>query len=190
MEHGLFIVAAYLIGSLSSAIIVCKIMGLPDPREQGSGNPGATNVLRLGGKKAAGITLLGDLVKGLVPVFLVHLYGVPDSTLALAGLAAFFGHLYPVFFGFRGGKGMATSVGILMGFNWVLGFAVMGTWTLIYKVGRISSLAAVLASILAPLYAWWWLANLPLTLATLVMTVVVLWRHRSNIKRLLDGTET
>ncbi len=190
MEQWLFVALAYLVGSLSSAVIVCKLMGLPDPREQGSGNPGATNVLRLGGKKAAGITLLGDLIKGLLPVYAARVYGVSDPILALAGLAAFFGHLYPVFFGFRGGKGMATSVGVLMGFNWVLGFAVMGSWTLIYKVGKISSLAALIASILAPIYAWYWLNILPLTIAALVMTVVLLWRHRTNIQRLIEGTET
>ena len=115
----LFIPAAYLIGSISSAIIVCRLMGLPDPREQGSGNPGATNVMRFGGKKAAIITLLGDLVKGLIPVYAAKLFGVPAEILALTGVAAFIGHLYPVFFGFEGGKGVATSVGVLLGFSWL-----------------------------------------------------------------------
>ncbi|MFI3186829.1 MAG: glycerol-3-phosphate 1-O-acyltransferase PlsY, partial [Methylococcaceae bacterium] len=118
MVEWLIVPCAYLIGSISSAIIICRLMGLPDPREQGSGNPGATNVMRIGGKKAAAITLLGDMLKGLIPVYAVNALGLPVELVAATGLAAFMGHLYPIFFDFKGGKGVATSVGVLLGFSW------------------------------------------------------------------------
>lgn len=189
MFEWLFVPAAYLIGSISSAIIICRLMGLPDPREQGSGNPGATNVMRIGGKKAAGITLLGDLLKGLIPVYIAKLLGLPAELQAAAGLAAFFGHLYPVFFGFKGGKGVATSVGVLLGFSWWLGLSFMGTWILIYKLGRISSLSALIASILSPVYAWFIVGDAAIVAASVGMMVFLLWRHESNIQRLLSGEE-
>ena len=189
MMAWLFIPAAYLIGSISSAIIVCRLMGLPDPREQGSGNPGATNVMRIGGKKAAIITLLGDLVKGLIPVYAANLLNVPVEFLAATGLAAFIGHLYPVFFKFEGGKGVATSIGVLLGFSWWLGFAFIATWLAIYKVGKISSLSALITSVLSPMYAWFILGNVTLVGASLVMTVLLVWRHKSNIEKLLAGEE-
>lgn len=190
MIEWLFVPAAYLIGSISSAIIICRLMGLPDPREQGSGNPGATNVMRIGGKKAAAITLFGDLLKGLLPVYLANLQTVSFELLALTGLAAFLGHLYPVFFGFKGGKGVATSIGVLMGFSWMLGFAFVGTWLLVYRVGKVSSLSALCASVLSPLYAWFIVGNIALVTASLVMAVILLWRHKSNIQRLLAGEES
>ena len=180
---------AYLIGSISSAIIICRLMGLPDPREQGSGNPGATNVMRFGGKKAAAITLLGDLLKGLLPVYLANFLGMSFELLAVIGLAAFMGHLYPVFFRFKGGKGVATSIGVLLGFSWLLGFAFIGTWLLIYKVGKISSLSALCASILSPVYAWFMVGDIYIVGAATVMMVFLLWRHKSNIQRLLNGEE-
>lgn len=189
MIEWLFVPAAYLIGSISSAIIICRLMGLPDPRAQGSGNPGATNVMRIGGKKAAGITLLGDLLKGLIPVYGANLYGVSPELLAAAGMAAFFGHLYPLFFGFKGGKGVATSIGVLLGFSWPLGIAFIVTWLAIYKLGKISSLSALIASALTPLYAWFIVGNVALVGATVAMTVMLLWRHKSNIQRLLAGAE-
>ncbi|WP_027159548.1 glycerol-3-phosphate 1-O-acyltransferase PlsY [Methylobacter luteus] len=189
MFEWLFVPAAYLIGSISSAIIICRLMGLPDPREQGSGNPGATNVMRIGGKKAAGITLLGDMLKGLIPVYIAKSLGVSTELLAVAGLAAFFGHLYPVFFGFKGGKGVATSVGVLLGFSWWLGLSFMGTWVLIYKLGKISSLSALVASILSPVYAWFLVGDVAIVAASVVMMVFLLWRHESNIQRLLSGEE-
>lgn len=185
----LFVPIAYLIGSVCSAIVVCRIMGLPDPREQGSGNPGATNVMRFGGKKAAGITLLGDLLKGLVPVYLAHFLGVPMPLLAVTGLAAFLGHLYPVFFAFKGGKGVATSVGVLLGFSWLVGGLVMATWIIVYKLGKISSQAALIASLTSPIYCWFITGDRALLAATLVMMLLLLWRHRSNIQRLLAGQE-
>ncbi len=190
MLEGFFVVFAYLAGSVSSAIIVCRMMRLPDPREQGSGNPGATNVMRLGGKKAAGITLLGDVLKGLMPVYLAKMLGMPVDALALIGLAAFLGHLYPVFFGFKGGKGVATSVGVLLGFTWALGFAVIATWLLIYKISKISSLSALIASSLSSAYAWYIVESPGLVGSCVLMTVLLLWRHKSNIQRLLAGEES
>jgi acyl phosphate:glycerol-3-phosphate acyltransferase len=189
MIEWLLVPAAYLIGSISSAIIICRLMGLPDPREQGSGNPGATNVMRIGGKKAAAITLLGDLFKGLCPVYGANLLGAPGELLAITGLAAFMGHLYPVFFKFEGGKGVATSIGVLLGFSWLLGFAFIGTWILIYKIGKISSLSALCASILSPVYAWFIVGDASIVIASVIMMVLLLWRHKSNIQRLLTGEE-
>jgi acyl phosphate:glycerol-3-phosphate acyltransferase len=185
----LLIPAAYLLGSVSCAIIVCRIMGLPDPRGQGSGNPGATNVMRIGGKKAAGITLLGDMLKGFLPVYLVNVLGLSPLLLALVGLAAFLGHLYPIFFGLKGGKGVATSLGVLLGFSWILGFAVIGTWLLVYKLRKISSLSALIASTLSPIYAWFIVGDKLIVGAALVMTVFLLVRHKGNIQRLLAGEE-
>ncbi len=183
------IVAAYLVGSLSSAIIVCKIMGLPDPRGEGSGNPGATNVLRFGGKKAAAITLAGDMLKGLIPVLIAHFLQLGMTTIALTGFAAFLGHLYPVFFQFRGGKGVATMLGVMLGFNWLVGVATAGTWLFMAKIVKISSLSALVATALAPVYVWLWF-NAPATvILTAAMTVILFWRHRSNIQNLLKGTE-
>ena len=189
MVEWLFVPASYLIGSISSAIIICRLMGLPDPREQGSGNPGATNVMRIGGKKAAAITLLGDLLKGFIPVYSAGLFGVPVELLAIIGLAAFMGHLYPVFFKFKGGKGVATSIGVLLGFSWLLGLAFIGTWLFIYKVGKISSLSALCASIISPLYAWFIVGDIYMVAASFAMMIFLLWRHKSNIKRLLNGEE-
>ncbi|MFZ9610733.1 MAG: glycerol-3-phosphate 1-O-acyltransferase PlsY [Methylococcales bacterium] len=185
----LFVPVAYLIGSISSAIIICRLMRLPDPREQGSGNPGATNVMRIGGKKAATITLLGDLLKGLLPVYIAGLMGASLELLAVIGLAAFLGHLYPVFFKFKGGKGVATSIGILLGFSWLLGFAFIGTWLLIYKLGKISSLSALCASFISPVYAWFIVGDTSIVSAAFIMMVFLLWRHKSNIKRLMNGEE-
>ncbi|MFU8788508.1 MAG: glycerol-3-phosphate 1-O-acyltransferase PlsY [Methylobacter sp.] len=189
MIEWLFVPAAYLIGSISSAILICRLMGLPDPREQGSGNPGATNVMRIGGKKAAAITLLGDSLKGLLPVYAANSLGLPAELIAATGLAAFIGHLYPLFFSFKGGKGVATSVGVLLGFSWLLGFAFMATWYLIYKLGKISSLSALVASTLSPIFAWFIAGNEAIVAASLMMTIFLLWRHKGNIQRLLAGQE-
>jgi glycerol-3-phosphate acyltransferase PlsY len=189
MVEWLFVPAAYFIGSISSAIIICRLMGLPDPREQGSGNPGATNVMRIGGKKAAGITLLGDMLKGLIPVYAAKLLGLPAELVAVTGLAAFMGHLYPILFGFKGGKGVATSIGVLLGFSWVLGFAFLATWLLVYKLGKISSLSALVASIISPVFAWYIVGKDAFVIASVVMMIFLLWRHRSNIQRLLAGEE-
>lgn len=185
----LLIPAAYLLGSVSCAIIVCRLLGLPDPREQGSGNPGATNVMRIGGKKAAGITLFGDMLKGFIPVYLANVLDISTSLQAVIGLAAFFGHLYPIFFGFKGGKGVATSIGVLLGLSWWLGLAFIATWLLMYKLKKISSLSALTASSLSPVFAWLIVGDKFVVGATLVMTVVLLYRHKGNIQRLLAGEE-
>lgn len=164
-------------------------MGLPDPRGEGSGNPGATNVLRFGGKKAAAITLAGDMIKGLIPVLVAKYFDVSALSLSLVGFAAFIGHLYPVFFQFKGGKGVATMLGVLFGFSWWIGLATAGTWLFVAKVLKISSLSALVAAALAPIYVWYWF-NVNATISiTVVMTVILFWRHRSNIKNMMKGTE-
>lgn len=189
MLEWLFVPFAYLTGSVSSAIIVCKIMGLADPRENGSGNPGATNVMRIGGKKAAAITLAGDALKGLIPVLLAKTVGVDSLVLSAVVFAAFLGHLYPIFFGFKGGKGVATSFGVTLGVAWLLGLVVSGTWLLVYKLGKISSLAALVAALLTPVYVWFIVGDYYLVATFVLISVVLLWRHRSNIQRLLAGKE-
>ena len=189
MTSLLLIVAAYLLGSLSSAILVARAMGLPDPRTQGSGNPGATNMLRIAGKKAAALTLAGDFLKGLLPLLAGHLLGVSTLTLALAGLAASLGHLYPVFFGFRGGKGVATALGVQFGLHWLIGLSVALLWLAVAKVGRISSLAALTSMALAPGVVWLVWPDRNLVIMQLVITVLLFWRHRSNIQNLLAGRE-
>ncbi|MCX7074727.1 MAG: glycerol-3-phosphate 1-O-acyltransferase PlsY [Methylococcales bacterium] len=189
MIQGFLIPLAYLIGSISSAIIVCRLMNLPDPREQGSGNPGATNVMRIGGKKAAAITFLGDFLKGLLPVLIAKMLGAPSILFALTGLAAFIGHLYPVFFDFKGGKGVATSAGVLLGFDVFVGAAFGLTWFVIYKISKISSVAALVASGFSPIYTWFLTDDISLTLFTLIIAGLLLWRHESNIRRLLAKEE-
>ncbi|MGC9385669.1 MAG: glycerol-3-phosphate 1-O-acyltransferase PlsY [Hydrogenovibrio sp.] len=186
----LSLLAAYGLGSLSSAIIVCRLMGLGDPRQDGSGNPGATNVQRLYGGKPAAITLVGDVLKGWVPVALASAAGWSPLWMILLGLASFIGHLYPLFFGFRGGKGVATMLGVMFGLSLPIGLAVAATWLFVAKVLKISSLSALVATALAPVYiyfladgemAWVW--------GTAWMTLMLFWRHRSNIERLLKGEE-
>lgn len=185
------IVIAYLVGSISSAIIVCRLMQLPDPRGVGSGNPGATNVLRVGGKKAAAITLFGDILKGFLPVIAGKLLGISILALALTGFAAFIGHLYPVFFGFKGGKGVATMLGVLFGLHWAVGLATALTWLVAAKVFRISSLSALIATLLAPFYVLLIMGSeKPLIIATATMTLILFWRHRSNIHNLMSGKES
>lgn len=181
---------AYLMGSLSTAVIVSKLFGLPDPRQEGSKNPGATNVLRLGGKKAAAITLIGDALKGLIPVLIARHLEVPLEMLAAVGLAAFLGHLFPIFFGFRGGKGVATALGVLSGFSIWVGLAVLATWLLMAFLFRISSLAALMAAALSPLYLWLILHSEVLAGAALTMALLLISRHRGNIERLLKGQES
>lgn len=183
------ILVAYLIGSLSSAIIVCRIMGLEDPRKQGSGNPGATNVKRLYGSKPAAITLAGDLLKGLIPVAVVNVLDWPSLVIILVGFAAFIGHLYPIFFGFKGGKGVATMLGVMFGLSLPIGLLVAGTWLFVAKVMKISSISALIATALAPIYIYFLTADMNWIWVTVVMTVLLYWRHRSNIKRLFDGSE-
>jgi glycerol-3-phosphate acyltransferase PlsY len=193
LEGLLIIAAAYLLGSISTAIIVCRMMGLPDPREGGSGNPGATNVLRIGGekgKKAAAITLAFDMLKGLLPVLIAHGLGLSPLIIVLVGFAAFIGHLYPVFFGFKGGKGVATMLGVMFGLSLPIGLVVAGTWLFVAKVLKISSLSALIATILAPIYIWFLSAQIEWVWVTAVMTLILFWRHKGNIQRLLNGEES
>ncbi|MEO5696884.1 MAG: glycerol-3-phosphate 1-O-acyltransferase PlsY [Burkholderiaceae bacterium] len=186
--------AAYLVGSLSFAVIVSRAMGLKDPRSYGSGNPGATNVLRSGSKAAAALTLLLDALKGFVPVILVKLfgarYGLDEGTQALVGFAAFAGHLWPVYFGFKGGKGVATAAGVLFGLNPWLGLATLATWIIIAAFSRYSSLAAIVSAVFAPFYQLLIWRGGPTAVAVMFMGGLLLWRHRANIQKLLRGTES
>ncbi|MBM3363104.1 MAG: glycerol-3-phosphate 1-O-acyltransferase PlsY [Betaproteobacteria bacterium] len=192
-------VSAYLVGSLSFAVIVSRLMGLNDPRSYGSGNPGATNVLRSGSKAAAALTLLLDGVKGWLPVALVQwkgqAWGLGEGALAAVGLAAFLGHLYPLFFKFQGGKGVATAAGVLLGLHPFLGLAVLAVWLGVAFLSRYSSLAALLAALAAPvLYLMldriWWYSEGRIVLALVIMSALLIWRHRSNIAKLIRGQES
>jgi glycerol-3-phosphate acyltransferase PlsY len=189
MIEWLLVPFAYLVGSVSSAIIVCRLMGLDDPREQGSGNPGATNVMRIGGKKAAAITLLGDALKGLIPVLLAKTMGVDVMVLAFVAFSAFLGHLYPLFFQFKGGKGVATTLGVTLGVNWMLGVIVAITWFVVFKITKISSLSALVAAVLTPAYVWFFIGDIALVAIFVLISVILLWRHKSNIERLIAGVE-
>ena len=184
-----FALFGYFLGSISTAIITCKLMGLPDPRSGGSKNPGATNVLRLGGKKAAAITLAGDMLKGLIPTLVAVLSGMTYDVIAITGLAAFIGHLYPVFYGFSGGKGVATLLGVLLGTHWMIGAGTILTWLVMAKVFKISSLSALVAALVAPVLVWYISQSEILTTTVCIMTVLLYWRHRSNIANLLSGRE-
>jgi glycerol-3-phosphate acyltransferase PlsY len=192
-------VAAYLVGSLSFAVIVSSAMGLNDPRTYGSKNPGATNVLRSGSKPAAVVTLLLDALKGWLPVALVQWFGKPygleEGTVALVGLAAFLGHLFPVFFHFVGGKGVATALGVLVGISGLLGLATVATWLLIAYFFRYSSLASLAAALFAPVYYIFgdgagWLMDSRILMSVVVMSALLMWRHAENMSRLIKGTES
>lgn len=187
-------IAAYLVGSLSFAVIVSRSMGLADPRSYGSGNPGATNVLRSGNKAAAILTLVFDALKGYLPVLAVVIWGpahgLGEGTAALVGLAAFLGHLWPVFFQFKGGKGVATAAGVLFGLNPWLGAATLLTWLIIAVFFRYSSLAAIVAAAFAPFYQLLIWGGGPTALAVAVMGLLLVWRHSANIQKLLAGTES
>jgi acyl phosphate:glycerol-3-phosphate acyltransferase len=186
--------AAYLVGSLSFAVIVSRLMGLNDPRTYGSGNPGATNVLRSGNKSAAVLTLLLDALKGFVPVFLVSQFGarfgLGEGTIAMVGLAAFLGHLWPVFFKFAGGKGVATAAGVLLGLNPWLGLATLATWVIVVVFFRYSSLAAIVSAVFAPFYQLLIWGGGPEAIAITVMGLLLVWRHSANIQKLFNGTES
>lgn len=183
---------AYLIGSISFAVLVSRVFGLPDPRSYGSGNPGATNVMRSGKKIAALLTLLGDGAKGWVAVALAQHFAprwdYPQISIAAAALCVFLGHMYPVFFKFKGGKGVATTAGILLGLDAVLGLITMSAWLLVFAFSRISSLSALTAAIVAPLYATFYLAPIYAALVW-VLAILLIWRHRENIRKLRRGEE-
>ena len=186
-----WIVAAYFLGSVSFGILVSRLYGLADPRTVGSGNPGATNVLRSGKKSAAVLTLLGDALKGWFPVWLALQSNMLMWVVAAVGLAVFFGHLFPIFHRFKGGKGVATALGVMLAVSPWLGLACLLVWAVVFAVSRISSLSAIVAAALSPFFAAWLL--LPYkdyVLMVLVMAVMLLWRHKTNIQKLLAGTES
>jgi len=183
----LFCLGAYLLGSISSAILVCRLFGYPDPRTQGSSNPGATNVLRIAGKPAAALTLLGDVLKGVVPVLVAAQIGLSATATALIGFCAFLGHLFPVFFQLRGGKGVATAFGLLFALHWPTGIVTGLSWLLVFGLTRISSMASMVAFLVMPATLWFWLpgAFWPM----LLLTLILLARHHSNIRKLVSGQE-
>ena len=185
-----FVVAAYLLGSISFAVVTSRAFGIADPRTYGSGNPGATNVLRSGKKLAAALTLLGDAAKGWLAVMLAMHFATHDAQVALVALAVFLGHVFPVFLKFRGGKGVATALGVLLALNGWLGLAALATWLVVAMVFRLSSLAALMAAFGAPLYAM--MLGLPRerVLASAIMSMLLIWRHKSNIQNLLAGRES
>jgi glycerol-3-phosphate acyltransferase PlsY len=190
--YGLLILGSYFMGSISFAVVVSKAMRLPDPHSYGSGNPGATNVLRTGNKVAALLTLLGDAAKGYVAIAIARaMVGVEvDSwVLPLAAIAAFVGHLFPIFHGFKGGKGVATALGILLAINWVLGLATLSTWLIVAVFMRYSSLAALISALFAPLYFIFLFGVQPMAAAVAAMSGLLIWRHKGNIEKLLNGSE-
>ena len=186
----LLVVAAYFVGSSSAAIITCKLMGKEDPRSLGSKNPGATNVMRFAGKKAAIITLLGDLLKGLIPVVIGHALDLSWGWLILIGIAAFLGHLYPIYYGFKGGKGVATALGVYFGLNPLVGALIGITWLISSLVFNMSSISALIACLLAPLYFFLVTGSIDLFIGLVVITVFIYWSHRGNIMKIIDGTES
>ena len=185
-----WIVAAYLIGSISFGIIFSKLFGLPDPRTVGSGNIGATNIARSGKKLPAILTLLGDAFKGWLPVWLALQTDMLMWVVAAVGLAVFFGHLYPIYHKFKGGKGVATALGVMLAVSGWLALACLVTWVIVFAIGRISSLSAIVAASLSPIYAWFLLPYKDYVLMVLVMAVMLVWRHKTNIQKLLAGTES
>ena len=187
------VLGAYLLGSVSFAIVLSRVFGLADPRTYGSGNPGATNVMRTGRKRVAALTLLGDGGKGFVAVWLVQLWtgqaALAGTDALYAGVAVFLGHLFPVFHGFRGGKGVATAAGVLLGFDLWLGLGTLATWLAMFAFFRVSSLSALVAALFAPAYAFWLFGLRPVVPAVVAIAVLLLWRHKDNIRRLLAGEE-
>ena len=190
MEYLIFTIAGYLLGSVSSAVVVSRLMNLPDPRSEGSGNPGATNVLRLGNKVGAGLTLSGDILKGVLPVLAARWLSDDSLSVALAGPGAFFGHLFPLFFGFKGGKGVATALGVFATISLPVAGGLALTWLVVALVFRYSSMAALMSAASAPLWTWWLLATPVYTGLAILLALMLILRHRANIGRLLAGTES
>jgi glycerol-3-phosphate acyltransferase PlsY len=189
MIDALLIIIAYLLGSVSSAVIISGLLHLPDPRTQGSGNPGATNVLRIGGKKAAVLVLTADMLKGLIPVLIGKTFAPAPAVVAAVGLAAFLGHLYPVFFQFKGGKGVATALGVWLGISIPMGLLLLAVWLVTAIVFRTSSLAALVATVSAPLLSLWLSGAPAYSAMAVVMGALLIWRHKGNIRNLINGTE-
>ena len=184
------LILAYLMGSICSAVIVSKAFALPDPRSEGSQNPGATNVLRLAGKKYATIVLATDLLKGTIPVVIAKMFGADATLVSYVALAAVLGHMYPCFFGFKGGKGVATAIGALLGFQFIVGIMVTATWLLVVRFSRYSSLASIVSISLAPFYSLLIIGRIDIFPAIFFMAVLILVKHKDNILRLIDGTES
>ena len=184
----IMIVAAYLLGSISSAVLVCRLKGLPDPRGKGSGNPGATNVLRIGGTWAAAMVFFFDMLKGALPTYTAYLMGIDAVWLGVIAIAACLGHIYPIFFGFKGGKGVATALGAMAPIGEGLALCLMGTWLLVVLLTRYSSLAALVTALLAPIYTWW--LDDRFTLPVAMLSTLIIIRHKDNIRRLLKGEES
>lgn len=182
-------ILAYLIGSISSAIVIARLFSLRDPRSVGSGNPGATNILRQGNRTAALLTLLGDVIKGVFPVMVGRMLTGDPAILALIGAAAFLGHVFPVYYGFQGGKGVATGLGVYLALSWPAGLSLVACWLLVATLFRYSSLAAIVTAALSPLAAGYWLGHTAFILMALLLAAVLLWRHRDNITRLTRGEE-
>lgn len=185
-----FAFITYLLGAISSAIILSKLMGFPDPRSEGSQNPGATNVLRIAGKKAAAITLAGDVLKGLLPTFIATLYFDNTTLIALIALSAFIGHCFPIYYQFNGGKGVATAIGATVAFNWISGLFVISIWLIVAKGFKLSSLAALIAFSLLPFFIYFQFNDLTISFIFGFISIVLTIRHKENIKRLIAGTES
>ncbi|GAB6261375.1 glycerol-3-phosphate 1-O-acyltransferase PlsY [Photobacterium sp. R1] len=183
----LIIIAAYLLGSISSAVLICRLFRLPDPRDSGSGNPGATNVLRLGGRGAAALVLVCDILKGMLPVWLSYFLGINPFLLGVIGIAACLGHIYPIFFHFRGGKGVATALGALAPIGWDLSGMLIATWVIVALIGGYSSLASMITALLAPMFTWW--VKPQYTMPVAMLSCLIILRHHENVRRLLDGKE-
>lgn len=189
IENIAYIVGAYLLGSISFGILMSKAFGLPDPRTVGSGNIGATNIARSGKKLPAILTLLGDAGKGWLAVFLAQQAGLEDGYICVVAIAAFLGHCYPIFYGFKGGKGVATAAGILLAISGLLGLIVLAVWVSVFAITKYSSLAALVAAVVAPLAGWYLLDYLGYGTTALILAILLIWRHKSNIQKLLAGTE-
>lgn len=183
------VIIGYLVGSICSAVIVSRIFSLPDPRTQGSKNPGATNMLRVAGKKYAVLVLVADMLKGLLPVLLAKLLDVSWYTVGFTGLAAVVGHMYPIFFRFKGGKGVATALGILFGFNLFVGLLSVATWLIVANLTRYSSFASILSMLLAPFYCMYIIGNLEVLFSFFFVVILIAYQHRANINRLIEGNE-
>jgi len=182
-----FVIAAYLGGSVSSAVLVCRAYGVADPRTQGSNNPGTTNVLRVAGKSAALLVLFFDVLKGALPSYLAYLAGLPEYAIGIVAISACIGHMYPIFFSFKGGKAVATALGAMLPMGWPLALALVCTWLCVFKLSRYSSLAAIVTVSLAPFYTYWYKSQF--TLAVSMLSLLILIKHRSNLMRLLKGRE-
>lgn len=184
-----FVIFGYLMGSISTAIVLCKVMGQPDPRTQGSGNPGATNVLRFGGKRLAAATLIGDIVKGFLPVAIAAPFVHSPTAVGAVALAAVVGHVFPIFFRFKGGKGVATGCGVLLGASWPTALAAFGVWLTVFLLTRVSSLSAIAASAALPLLIYWLDPHPEYLWFAIAISAILLWRHRQNFLNLLAGRE-